>query len=725
VSEPAGRGVFGVVARALEEAGPRQAGEDGAGFWNDLAIRVDPAEFRPQLAPDVEVKEFPLRGGGNYAMIANPRDLLHYRLEPGEIELLPLMDGTRSVKEMVVERLRESGDLELSGVADLVRQLRVGNFLTTPFFDVPAVVQRVIDPVSTARERARAFAKTLSIEWKGAHRVVDWFYRHLLKWFFIRWVTVLSSLVAVAGALAFWSAYRTGRFELSGTSAASESLILLVMNYLLTFMHELGHAVVLAHHGRRVKSAGFMLYFGSPAFFVESSDSLMLGRRQQISQSFAGPFTELVIAGLASGFVWAFPESGVSPLLYKFALLNYFVIFLNLVPLLELDGYFMLADFIQVPELRPRSLQFIRYELWHKLRRREKFTKQEIGFGLYAVLGIAFTILSILWSIYFWKEVFGELVSSLWNGGTSGRVLLIVLALFITGSVVRGAITLGRALLRRVKGLVQAIRFRLQTKWRVEAARLIDALPIFEDLPEEILSDLAGRVQLRSYAAGKPVFRQGDRPEAFYVVRRGTLHVVEEDPDAGNERVLRTLGRGESFGELGLVDGTARSATVRPVEDSQLFVVDEATFDRLLSDAIDVPEFAPTLQAAAELRQVPAFAALGADDIAEVLAHGQWLNVAPGESIIEQGQEGDAFYAILSGQVEVSEDGKLARTMGPGSYFGEIALLMDVPRTATVVARTPLRLFRLDREGFERAIAGAFRRGTLNPAAAIDRTWQH
>ncbi len=97
----------------------------------------------------------------------------------------PLMDGTRTVKEIVVERFRESGDMELSGVADLVRTLRVGNFLDgrrTSTFD--ACVERSIDTAERRRE-AREFAKTLSIEWRGAHRLVKWLYGHCLRWVFI------------------------------------------------------------------------------------------------------------------------------------------------------------------------------------------------------------------------------------------------------------------------------------------------------------------------------------------------------------------------------------------------------------------------------------------------------------------------------------------------------------------------------------------------------------
>ena len=168
-----------------------------------------------------------------------------------------------------------------------------------------------------------------------------------------------------------------------------------------------------SHFGRRVKSAGFMIYFGSPAFFVEASDSLMLDRRQRMLQSFGGPFAELVLAGFADVGAGALPRRELRRLLYKFALINYFVIFLNLIPLLELDGYWILSDLIQVPDLRPRSLEFLQHDLWHKLRTRDRFTKQEIGLGLYAVIGIVFTIFSFYTAYFFWQEIFGGLVSSL------------------------------------------------------------------------------------------------------------------------------------------------------------------------------------------------------------------------------------------------------------------------------------------------------------------------
>ena len=119
----------GIWGRLEREAAQTPAPEGDGQLWQRLSDMVDPGQFRPKLADDVEIKEFHLKWGNDYAMIANPRDLLHFKLEPGEVEIVKLMDGTRTVKEIVLERFKESGDLELSAVADLVKQLYTGNFL--------------------------------------------------------------------------------------------------------------------------------------------------------------------------------------------------------------------------------------------------------------------------------------------------------------------------------------------------------------------------------------------------------------------------------------------------------------------------------------------------------------------------------------------------------------------------------------------------------------------
>ena len=224
--------------------------------------------------------------------------------------------------------------MELSGVADLVRPLRVGNFLTDAVRRRSRLPSDGRSTPPTPSERGPESSRRRSCSsWSGAHRLVEWFYRHRLRWVFIPWVGPSLLLAAAGGFLAFWSSYQDGTFSISSGSACRESLVLLAMSYFLTFMHELGHAVVLVHYGRRVKSAGFMIYFGSPAFFVESSDGLMMDRGQADRAVVRGAVRGARHRRCARRRCWAFPDWSLSPTFYKFALLNYFVIFLNLVPL--------------------------------------------------------------------------------------------------------------------------------------------------------------------------------------------------------------------------------------------------------------------------------------------------------------------------------------------------------------------------------------------------------
>jgi hypothetical protein len=117
-----------------------------------------------------------------------------------------------------------------------------------------------------------------------------------------------------------------------------------------------------------------------------------------------------------------------------------------------------------------------------------------------------------------------------------------------------------------------------------------------------------------------------------------------------------------------------------------------------------------TLGVRAFLRRVPVLATLSRTMLDDLAARLRLEAVADGTPIVRQGERGETFYLIKSGAVEVRavrEDGREVHiaTLGPADYFGEIALLRDVPRTATVTARGPVEVYSLSRDDFNDLVA--------------------
>jgi CRP-like cAMP-binding protein len=122
---------------------------------------------------------------------------------------------------------------------------------------------------------------------------------------------------------------------------------------------------------------------------------------------------------------------------------------------------------------------------------------------------------------------------------------------------------------------------------------------------------------------------------------------------------------------------------------------------RAMDRRLEAPAGLPLLQA------IPMFGPLNPvtlDALARVLDR---VEVPAGEVVVHEGGESDRFYVIDSGRVQVTAaDGHLLREEGPGDYFGEIGLLRDVPRTATITALEPTVLLTLEREELLDAVTG-------------------
>ena len=106
------------------------------------------------------------------------------------------------------------------------------------------------------------------------------------------------------------------------------------------------------------------------------------------------------------------------------------------------------------------------------------------------------------------------------------------------------------------------------------------------------------------------------------------------------------------------------------------------------------------------LRGVPIFAPLGPPELERLAKALEETRVEAGDVVLSVGAPGDEFYVIADGRALVEIEDREVRTLERGDFFGEIALLRDVPRTATVRAGTPLRLFALDRETFVATVTG-------------------
>jgi cAMP-dependent protein kinase regulator len=174
---------------------------------------------------------------------------------------------------------------------------------------------------------------------------------------------------------------------------------------------------------------------------------------------------------------------------------------------------------------------------------------------------------------------------------------------------------------------------------------------------------------------------------------------------------VAVLGPLDAFGEVALLEYGPRTATVQAETGLELVSLDREQFLDALGEAGIAPErVTGMLRATHTLLSSEIFRSMSPGALARVVGLSRRERHPEGAVVIRQGESGDKFYVVASGTVTVQRVGEkqVAARMGPGDYFGEIALVTDAPRTATVTCVEPCELLVLDRPGFNQVLAHDF-----------------
>src|SRR6185369_11043197 len=508
------------VWEALAGRAPGQPlGPADPGLWTAVAERINPARARPALRAGIEESTLLSARGVGYTMLRSPdgQQACYLRLAPDEVELAHLMDGSRTVARLVAEYARISGRLAPDQVRRVVADLAGNRMLQELPLDAFAPLQKVKRQPWVVRlgRGLVAFAQGRRMVVANVDPIITFLYKAGGRLLFTRFTAILLGTVAVLGLAAFGYQWRSGEQSvfLNHDSYVSGAALLLGLNVMALACHELGHALATKHAGRRVPAAGFLVYFGLPSVFVDTTDVWMSGRRGRLLTTAAGPAAGLVLAGASALVGFAVPEA--APVCFKLSFAWYVNALFNLNPFLALDGYYLVMAWLEVPNLQARGLSWVagrfrgRAPAWGQLDREGRLV------ALYGMLAICWLIIALNLAYRVYVDRVAGLATGLWRSGPLAQLLFIVVVAALLSPVVYVGVGW---LVKRWRRLRVGVLDRQAER---DVPRRLDALraSALRDLPAPALTALATSARWVHPRTGQQlVLAGGPQPEVFAVV---------------------------------------------------------------------------------------------------------------------------------------------------------------------------------------------------------------
>jgi CRP-like cAMP-binding protein len=359
------------------------------------------ARSRPRRRAGIELHERTTADGAAIVTLKDPARGTYFRLSREGAFVWNRLDGQHTLRDLTMDLFIEYKVLAPDVVMDIIRRLAAEDFIE---------VERLDATATTAPKRHQRFFDGFRavMEWSYSLNGCDAFfnalYERMGRYVYTRTGLLLTALVAAGGFAAFLAmAQRSAGTLLHAATVARVGAALIPLIVVAIVLHEVGHGVAAKASGARVDRVGLGWFWFRAMLFVDTSDAWLANRRQRMLVDAGGILVNLVLAGAAGYVALVAPNLTVAAVAWVFALWSYVGVLRNLNPLLEYDGYYLLMDALERPNLRGKSLGWIATGLWPALRDRTSLRghRFELLYALAAVGYIGFVVAYALFAYRF------------------------------------------------------------------------------------------------------------------------------------------------------------------------------------------------------------------------------------------------------------------------------------------------------------------------------------